>query len=220
MARRMCLVVVLSFSMLSSGCAVAVAPRISSEEERQAQTALLTEAEAWQKKQEMRIRMVAARLIKAAENQSPLTFKFVAKPEDSAGRIHPDLVWAGTDGRTVWITRGMMRFLKNNNKLAIVLAHEMAHAYRGHAASRTAKQVLRLALGPAAPIGMLLVNAATSEFDKDKEREADLYGLIWAYKAGFNVAVAKELLERRPYRCPRASSRAFSLDTRHLLRGS
>src|SRR5919197_2984232 len=98
MAKRIFLVVVLSLFVLSSGCAVALTPRITAEEESRARTALLAEAKAWQKRKERRILVIGARLTKAAENQTPLRFVFVARPEDSGGRIHPDLVYAGTDG--------------------------------------------------------------------------------------------------------------------------
>ena len=48
----------------------------------------------------------------------------------------------------------MPRVLKNDDELAIVFAHEMAHAYRGYMVYLRAKQVFGLALGiPAAIFG-------------------------------------------------------------------
>jgi len=38
------------------------------------------------------------------------------------------VVNAWKDDQGVWITRGMTRVLKNDDELAIVFTHEMAHA--------------------------------------------------------------------------------------------
>lgn len=197
-------------SLLLSACAVTTTgPQISSEEERRAQAALLAEARAWQREMERKINRVGFRLQEAAGNEKQVQFRFLATPEQGGGRIHPDAVNAWTDGSSIWITRGMMRFLKNDDELAIVLAHEIAHAYRGHMGPKVAKQALSVILGPASGLGMLLVSAATKEFEKDQEREADLYGLIWAHKAGFNVDGAKDLLKRMAVQSPESVKQGF-----------
>lgn len=156
--------------------------------------------------------------MRASGNQSPLEFHFVATPEQTDGRIHPDSVNAWTDGESVWVTRGMIRFLKNDDELAIVLAHEMAHAYRGHMRYLRAKQLLGLALEiPAAIFGgpqagqltRLLVEVSTKKFDRDQERESDLYGLIWVSKAGFNTDAAKEIWKRMAIEMPESMESGF-----------
>lgn len=208
--------IVIALLLLLSACAT-TGPQITSEEERRAQAILKAEAQAWQKKQEQKILEIAAPLMKAAENVNPLNFHFAGKPDDTGGRISPDSVNAWTDGESVWITRGMMRFLKNDDELAVVLAHEMAHAYRGHMAYLRVKQILGLALGITAEIFApgsgravgLLLDAATKKFDRDQEREADLYGLIWASKAGFNVYAAKQIWRRMAIEMPESTERGF-----------
>lgn len=210
--------ILISLFLLLAGCATTVGPRIASEEERRAELTLLALSEAWQKRQEQKIDELGARLMKAARNESPLKFRFVAKPEQTGGKIHPDSVNAWTDGESVWVTRGMIRFLKNEDEVGIVLAHEMSHAYRGHMAYLRAKQILGLALGiPATVFGgqaggqlvMLLLDAATKKFDRDQEREADLYGLVWAYKAGFDVDVAKDVFKRMAIEMPESVKQGF-----------
>jgi predicted Zn-dependent protease len=111
----------------------------------------------------------------------------------------------------------MLRFLKDDHELAIVLAHEMAHAYRGHLQSQMAKQILGLALGITAEVFapgtgravMALANAATVKFDRDQERESDLYGLIWAKKAGFNIEVGRGLWRRMAIEAPETIEKGF-----------
>lgn len=157
--------------------------------------------------------------MKAAENVTPLEFHLAARPTlwGRIGRISPDVPNAWTDGKGVWITRGMLRFLKNDDELAIVLAHEMVHAYRGHTEYGMAKRIFGVALGIAADVFapgtgkavMTLTETATKKFDRDQERESDLYGLIWASKAGFNVDVAKDLWRRMAVEMPESIEKGF-----------
>ena len=204
--------------LLLSACATVTGPRITSEEERRAQIILKAEAEAFQKAQQKKINELGARLMKASGAETPLKLYYVSRPDQTGGRILPDAVNAWTDGESVWITRGMMRFLKSDDELAVVLSHEIAHAYRGHMAYLRAKQALALALGiPAAIFGgqaagqlaTMLVEAATKKFDRDQEREADIYGLIWAHKAGFDPGVAKNLFRRMAIEMPEITEQGF-----------
>ena len=208
----------LALSLLLSGCAAAVGPQITSQEEKEAQAALRLEAKAWQKTQQQRIDDLGTRLMKATGNQNPLRFHFVASPDQTDGEIHPDSVNAWTDGQSVWVTRGMMRFVRNDDELAVVLAHEMAHAYRGHMNYLRAKQILGMALGITAEIlagpgagrlARIITNAATKKFDRDQEREADLYGLIWAFNAGFSADAAKEIWKRMAVEMPESMEGGF-----------
>lgn len=199
-----------------SACTL-IGPQITSQEEKRAQAILMTEAQAWQKKQEQRILEIASRLIGAAEKVEPLKFHFVARTLDGWTRVDADGVSAWTDGESVSVTRGMMRFLKSDDELALVLAHEMAHAYRGHIAYLRVKHMIEAALNVAldffAPgsgrAAVVLLDAASKKFDRDQEREADLYGLIWAHKAGFDVSVGKELWRRMAIELPESVETGF-----------
>jgi predicted Zn-dependent protease len=210
------LVLALSFAL--SGCATVTGPEITSEEEKQARVLLHAEAEAFQKSQQKRIADLGVRLMKASGAGTPLKFIYVGTVKQTEGKIHPDAVNAWTDGEGVWITRGMMRFLKNDDELAVVLSHEMAHALRGHMAYLRAKQALGLALGiPAAIFGgqaagqltLVLIEAASKKFDRDQEREADLYGLVWVHRAGFDPEVAKAVFRRMAVEMPESSEQGF-----------
>jgi predicted Zn-dependent protease len=207
---------ILLILVLLSGCSF-VGPSITTEEEKRAQAILMTEAQAWQKKQEQKILDIAARLIHAAETVEPLKFEFAARTFNGWTRVDADAVNAWTDGDSVWISRGMMRFLKSDDELAIVLAHEMAHAYQGHIALGKAKQTVEAALkavmemiapgtGTAA---VLLMDIASKKFDRDQEREADLYSVVWAHKAGFDVAVVADLWRRMAIEVPESIESGF-----------
>jgi predicted Zn-dependent protease len=201
-----------------SACATVTGPPVTAEEEKEAMILLRAEAEAFQRAQQKRINDIAERLTKASGAETPLRFFHIGRPEQTGGRIHPDLVNAWTDGKTVAITRGMMRFLKSDDELAVVLAHEMAHAYRGHMDYLRARYALGLLLAiPAMIFGgevagqaaLLLVDAATKRFDRDQEREADLFGLTWMHRAGFDPSVAKDLFRRMAIEMPESTEQGF-----------
>lgn len=207
--------IVLVFVFLSA-CSF-VGRQITNDEEKRAQAILMTQAQAWQKQQEQRILEIAARLIGAAETVEPLKFNFAGRVFDGWNRLNADAVTAWTDGNSVWVTRGMMRFLKNDDELALVLAHEMAHAYQGHIAYVRAKQVIETAVGALMDMfspgsgraAVLLLDMASKKFDRDQEREADLYSIIWAHKAGFDVSVARDLWRRMAIEIPESVESGF-----------
>ncbi|HEY1371098.1 MAG TPA: M48 family metalloprotease [Candidatus Binatia bacterium] len=194
-------------------------PRISSEEEKKIKEQLEAESKEWQQKQQAHVEEVASRLIEATGTQSVIHFVFAARTDQvKASQINLDAVNAWTDGKTVWITRGMLRFLKNDDELAAVLGHEIGHALRGHIRQGAAQDLLSLILTiPAGVLGgniaqqvaQRMVALATSKFDRDREREADLYGLLWAHRAGYNVSEGKEVFKRIAIEMPGSTERGF-----------
>ena len=211
------LIVIAALLLALSACAP-IGPQITSEEEKKTREALSVESKAWRKKQQERIDEIAGRLVKATGMPAALRFVFISNTDQTGGRINPEVVHAWTDGEGIWITRGMARFLKSDDELASVLSHEMAHALRGHMAYLWVQQLLGQAVvipagrfgGQAsAQVANWLVQAATRKFDRDREREADLYGLIWAHRAGFNVDAAKEVFRRMAVEMPESLERGF-----------
>ncbi len=203
-----------------SACAT-TGPGVSSQEERRAAALLAIKAQAWQREQEQRMLRIAARLMEVAEAPKPLQFRFLASKKDAeearkAGMSLDD-VNAWTDGETVYVTRGIMRFLKTDDELAVILGHEMTHALRGHLAGRAVKQTFGLVLGTLSELvapgtGQSVYNLfsmATMKFDRDQEREADLYGFMWAYKAGFDPAAGAAVWERWTIEMPESTERSF-----------
>ena len=206
-----------AFCFIISACA-ATGPKISAEEEKKFKEALLAESKAWQKKQQERIEEVASRLLEATDTQSVIRFVFAASSEQTGARVNLDAANAWTDGGTVWVTRGMIRFLKNDDELAAVLGHEIAHALRGHMRYLWAQNILGMAVTVPAGIygGQIggeaaarMVQLATAKFDRDREREADLYGLMWVHRAGFNVDEGKEVFRRIAIEMPGSTERGF-----------
>jgi len=211
-------VVVGLFIGLLSGCVNNV-PRITSEEEKRIKEQLEAESKQWQEKQQARVEEVASRIFEATGTQSVIHFVFAAKSDQvKAAQINLDAVNAWTDGKTIWVTRGMLRFLKSDDELAAVLGHEVGHALRGHIRQGLAQDILGTAL--AVPAGIFggnigqqvaarMVQLATAKFDRDREREADLYGLLWTHRAGYNVDEGKEVFKRIAIEMPGSMERGF-----------
>lgn len=205
------------FFLTFSACAT-TGPTISSEDEKKLNEKLAAESKAWQKKQQERIDEIASRLLEATDTQTVLKFVFAATTEQTGARVNLDAANAWTDGSTVWVTRGMLRFVKSDDELAAVIGHEIAHALRGHMRFQWAQNILGMAMVIPAGIygGQIgsdaaarMVQLATAKFDRDREREADLYGLIWAYRAGFNVEEGKEVFRRIAVEMPGSTERGF-----------
>jgi hypothetical protein len=93
---------------------------------------------------------------------------FKLKPETICGYpahvVFDEYVNGHTDGRAVWITSELMRTVDDDVNLALIVAHEMAHAMAGH-----------LELNP------------SDEARKVLELQADSMALVMLSRAGFDV---------------------------------
>ncbi len=113
-------------------------------------------------------------------------------------------------GGPVVITRGLFLQLDNESQLAGVLAHELGHINARHHVKFLEKQ---LALSILLQIGSLLVpqdltgeillqlgqisaSLLTLKFSRDQEREADKYGFLYAFKAGYSPQGMIEVFEK------------------------
>ena len=107
---------------------------------------------------------------------------------------------------------GLLPVAQNDDQLATVMSHEIAHALAHHASERIARQqmyqqaldALNGAMGTLDPeqrhrlIGLLAAGAQTRTlaYDRQQESEADHVGLILMAKAGYDPRVALDVWER------------------------
>ena len=139
--------------------------------------------------------------------------------------VENDTVDALATPETITITTGMLRFLRSDDELALVVGHELAHITRRHTLGRVALTLPPLILGIVAsvivPGSQRLVSSfvervvanimrvAVSKVDRDIEREADLYGLIYAHAAGYDPRAGGEVWERFAVELPRSMTAAL-----------
>jgi metalloendopeptidase OMA1, mitochondrial len=135
----------------------------------------------------------------------------------AAASPHPEWDWQFTliendepnafalPGGKVGVNTGLFQVAKNDDQLATVLAHEVAHAVARHGAERMSQQVLvqaglaglGLATGPA--YASIAAQAATLgvilPYSRTQESEADHIGLFYMAEAGYDPREAVALWE-------------------------
>ncbi len=115
------------------------------------------------------------------------------------------------------LTQRLVNFCLNDDELALIVGHEMAHQVLGHlvrgAAHRELGQMLgevitavsTLSLGRLldwkhfrvdANVRQVAQDAVVSVFSQDEEREADTYGTWFAFQAGYNPERGAAVWER------------------------
>ena len=115
------------------------------------------------------------------------------------------------------LTQRLVSFCLNDDEMALIVGHEMAHQVQGHLIRGAAHRELGQLLGEAITafstlsLGRLLdwkhfqvdpnvrqvaQNAVVSVFSQDEEREADIYGAWYAFQAGYDLDRGAAVWER------------------------
>lgn len=139
-----------------------------------------------------------------------ITFDMVDRQEINAG-AGPDLIL---------VTYGLMNFVKSDDEIAVVLAHEMAHITKGHISKISGVQMLTgiAAIGvgiisehisPGSGADVVRVASGVGDvfsrsYSQDLEREADYFGLKYVKLAGFDYEIATEVWERFAIEVPKS----------------
>lgn len=146
------------------------------------------------------VQQVGNRLVAASDRKLPYEFIIINESVPNA--------WAMPGGK-IALNRGLLYALNNEAELAAVLGHEMVHAAARHGAKSMERGILMqgamLAVGLATQdnryanliVGGAQVGAqlANSKYGRDAESEADLYGMRYMKKAGYDPASAVSLQE-------------------------
>ena len=96
--------------------------------------------------------------------------------------IQNDSLNAYADGKNIYITQGMMRFVEEDRELQFIIGHELAHNMEGHIEKKTNNSILGTILDIAA--GSAGVNTeglfgsiGAQMYSQDFEKEADYVGM-------------------------------------------
>ena len=146
------------------------------------------------------VQSVGERIAKVSDRKLPYEFQVLNDSSPNA--------WALPGGK-ISINRGLLVELDSEAELAAVLAHEVIHAAARHTAQSMERglflQGALVAAGVALSdsdyrdVGMLGANIGAQltnkKYSRDDETEADLYGIRYMIRAGYDPAAAVELQE-------------------------
>lgn len=138
----------------------------------------------------------------AVSGRPDLPYEFVVLNNDVPN------AWALPGGK-IAINRGLISKLEDEAQLAAVLAHEIVHAAAGHSAQQMTQGMLlglggQIAgiigsqagygelIGTGSQLGSALIQ---SRYGRDKELEADHYGMMYMTRVGYEPEAAVELQE-------------------------
>ena len=104
---------------------------------------------------------------------------------------------AAADGRVLAITTGLFELTRNDDELALILGHELAHNMLGHLKNAPEeKPGSLLDAFMRATIGVAVAKAVNPPYSIANEKEADYVGLYLMARAGYNVAAAERFWRR------------------------
>ncbi len=158
--------------------------------------------------QRVRVERVARRLLAAMKD--PPEVQFVVIPGDPS-------VNAGATFGQIGVTAGLLDFVEDDDELAMVLSHELAHITEGHVTKGViggvALTVLAVLADTQVPgagqavggIGQLFLN----RFTQGQERAADDVGLRLAYAAGYDPRAAATVQERLAVEVPQTMAEGY-----------
>jgi predicted Zn-dependent protease len=111
-------------------------------------------------------------------------------------------------GGFIFVTRGLLRFVKSEDELGFVLGHETTHVAHRHAVD-LAERDMELQVGAilitqllfggdriAYALSQITRDLIDAKYSREKEFEADHYGVIFAKKAGFNPTASLTFFQR------------------------
>ncbi len=146
------------------------------------------------------VRSIGLRLARVSERPNlPWTYHIVRQNDVNAFAVL---------GGFVFVDRGLLSFVKSEDELAFVLAHETTHVAHRHAVDLAQKDMelqfgavllTRLIFGgsmTAYQLTQIARGLMDAKYSRDKEFEADQYGVIYAQKAGFNPTASVTFFER------------------------
>ncbi len=169
------------------------------------------------------VNRVGQKLVRNSDAQAPFTIKVIDDDEVNAFAL---------PGGFLFVNTGLIVSAASEAELAGIIAHEIAHVACRHATRQdTRMQIMRLAFIPlilfsgsagyavqgaaavAVPLGFL-------QFSRGFEEEADLFGVQYAYKAGYDPTAIIDFFERLEAREARAPGTMAKMFSTHPTTGS
>jgi predicted Zn-dependent protease len=194
--------------LLLCSCVLPVAALADEEDVDEAISQLPPQERSMYRRQLMQLDRVARRLLEVIPNRPQVKFTLVP------GELS---INAGATFGQIMVTEGMMRFVRSDDELAMIIGHELAHLTQGHV-SKGAFSNMALGIGAvianvlvpnsgqlAGTVGQMFLN----HFNQDQEREADQVGIRYAFEAGFDPNAGPRVMERMAREVPQTAKAGF-----------
>jgi beta-barrel assembly-enhancing protease len=130
---------------------------------------------------------------------------------------------AAADGRTIILYRGMLRFTRSDEELALILAHELAHNAMRHIEAAQTNALMGTMGGALLDIAAAAAGVNTGGafadaggdvgrmmFSQGFESEADYVGLYFMARAGYDISSAEQFWRRMAAENPRGIRLAYT----------
>ncbi len=139
---------------------------------------------------------VGLQLAAVSERAGPWKFRVLDEPTLNAFAV---------PGGFVYVTRGLLAYLRDVDQLAAVLAHELAHVTARHGAQQLSRRavaargvgIVRVVDPNLRHIGAAAARSAGLSLlrhSREHEEQADRLGLRYAHRAGYRVSAMTEVL--------------------------
>ncbi len=145
---------------------------------------------------QQRLDSIGPRVAAVSQDPSlPWTFKILNTNEVNA---------AALPGGFIYATKGMMQYVKNDDQLAGVMAHEVVHADHHHAKSAIEEHMTQALLvelitqkssDSIRQAAAIALDLDLRQGYREKEYEADRFGTEYAFRAGYRANGLRDLLE-------------------------
>ena len=122
------------------------------------------------------------------------------------------IVNAYADGKSIIMTQGMVDYSRDDNEIAMVIAHELAHNDRGHLDAVKKNTLIMGSIGFVLDLMTIYYSGGTAGGDAQNteiwskigrdaysvefEKDADYGGVYYAYRAGYDISQVKNFWER------------------------
>jgi len=162
----------------------------------------------------IKIRNILDKLVKALPGKTEYRYEIHLVDED--------VINAFTCGGQIFVYQGIIDFCENDDELAAIIAHEIAHNELGHikrklSQIKTSNALMGEGIGE---ITAMMYMTATMSFGQKLETHCDLYGIDLAFKAHYNACdvvnvwkrmddnefnVAESMMSSHPFSSQRAN---------------
>jgi predicted Zn-dependent protease len=139
-----------------------------------------------------RVKGIWNKVSRVVDRRSGVRYEIDVLDTDEVG------AWAYPGG-FVLLTKGLIDIAATDDELAFVIAHELGHQSRGHVdrpMEPELEEKYQDIIAQYGIDGIGLVGEFVSEVTKQKEIEADHYGVLYTSLAGYDVSAAFSILDR------------------------